>query len=161
MINLLSGVNTSNSPMQVIPEHLAVPPIYRMPSPASDSQSEEPTAPCVQQQLHRRSEGCLDLSGLGRNTWPHAHRSSLPTVQSFVQRQYADQQREASVLMRPPPLDSSFHGSAGYMLPGGGLTSQAGGIQLGYQSGWSNKQGCVCGKLIFNIELQILSFPNW
>ena len=36
-------------------------------------------------QVHRRSEGCLDLSSMGRNAWPHQqqhhHRASLPAVQ--------------------------------------------------------------------------------
>ncbi|XP_041376904.1 uncharacterized protein LOC121389375 [Gigantopelta aegis] len=137
VINLLSGVNTSNSPMQVIPEHLAVPPIYRMPSPsASDSQAEEMSMPRVQH--HRRSESSLDLSGMGRNTWPHMHRSSLPTIQPFIQRQYADQHRDTTMLMRPP-LPDSYRNNAGYMLPGA-LNSQCSGMQLGYPGGWPNKQ---------------------
>ncbi|XP_048253762.1 uncharacterized protein LOC124113132 [Haliotis rufescens] len=105
VINLLSGVNCSNSPMQAIPENqvqgqvqLTVPQIYRMPSPASDSNVEEMKHP--KYQMHRRSEGCLDLSGVRGNTWPHQHRASLPAVQSFPQRPMMDPSRDATMYMR-------------------------------------------------------------
>ncbi|XP_070189476.1 uncharacterized protein [Littorina saxatilis] len=72
-----------HSPMQ-----LTVPNMYRMRSPVSDSHVDELQIPRLQAQVHRRSEGCLDLSGMGRNTWPHPHhqhhqhhRASLPAVQ--------------------------------------------------------------------------------
>ncbi|XP_005111852.1 uncharacterized protein LOC101863313 [Aplysia californica] len=92
VINLLSGVGCCpGSPMQVIPEvppqdplQLTVPQIYRVASPASDTQLDEISH--VKTQVHRRSEGCLDLSAVGRNAWPHQllhHRASLPSVQIF------------------------------------------------------------------------------
>ncbi|RUS70215.1 hypothetical protein EGW08_022025 [Elysia chlorotica] len=113
VINLLSGLGTHSAGgttgsgtahMQVIPEvvipqapvQLSVPQIYRMPSPTSDTQAEEMRAQ-KSQQVHRRSEGCLDLSAMGRvSNWPHQyhHRASLPSVQVFsasgsqYQRQY-------------------------------------------------------------------------
>lgn len=102
VINLLSGLGShgmagpaaSSTPhMQVIPEvvipqapvQLSVPQLYRMPSPVSDSQLEEIRSN-KPPQVHRRSEGCLDLSAMGRAAnWPHQHhhRASLPSVQVF------------------------------------------------------------------------------
>ncbi|GFO11257.1 hypothetical protein PoB_003776200 [Plakobranchus ocellatus] len=101
VINLLSGIGPhpigasggGTSHMQVIPEvvipqgptQLNVPQMFRMPSPLSDTQLEELRTQ-KSQQVHRRSEGCLDLSAMGRATgWPqqHHHRASLPSVQVF------------------------------------------------------------------------------
>ncbi|BFZ19642.1 hypothetical protein BsWGS_22681 [Bradybaena similaris] len=92
VINLLSGVGYGPaSPMQVIPEvmppqgsmQLTVPQIYRTLSPLSDTQLEDRR----KSQVHRRSEGCLDLSAMGHHMWPHQHqchhRASLPSVQIF------------------------------------------------------------------------------
>ncbi|GFS22021.1 hypothetical protein ElyMa_005098600 [Elysia marginata] len=102
VINLLSGLGShgvggtagSGTPhMQVIPEvvipqapvQLSVPQIYRMPSPVSETQLEDLRSQ-KPSQAHRRSEGCLDLSAMGRAAnWPHQHhhRASLPSVQVF------------------------------------------------------------------------------
>ncbi|KAH9502630.1 hypothetical protein Btru_073964 [Bulinus truncatus] len=94
VINLLSGSGCGPvSPMQVIPEivppqgpmQLTVPQIFCMPSPSSDTQLED--LKTQKSQVHRRSEGCLDLSSVGRNLWPyqqqHHHRASLPSVQIY------------------------------------------------------------------------------
>ncbi|XP_055890267.1 uncharacterized protein LOC106070740 isoform X3 [Biomphalaria glabrata] len=94
VINLLSGMGcVSVSSMQALPEivppqgpmQLTVPQIYCRPSPSSDTQVDD--LKTQKSQIHRRSEGCLDLSSVSRNFWPHQqhhhHRASLPSVQIF------------------------------------------------------------------------------
>ncbi|XP_060080146.1 uncharacterized protein LOC132559534 [Ylistrum balloti] len=80
VINLLSGIGGSSGHMEPIPEnhtHLSVPMVFssRTPSPRDMEDLRFSKVP-----THRRSDGCLDFTGMGsqgRNTWPH--RSSLPT----------------------------------------------------------------------------------
>ncbi|XP_050398764.1 uncharacterized protein LOC126816362 isoform X2 [Patella vulgata] len=93
VINLLSGVGvqSSNNTMQAIPENqiqLTVPQLYRMPSPASDSHIELKPPHF---QMHRRSEGSLDLPSMQKNIWnPPLHRSSLPGVNCGIPRPFID-----------------------------------------------------------------------
>ncbi|XP_059146478.1 uncharacterized protein LOC131934274 [Physella acuta] len=135
VINLLSGVGCGSvSPMQVIPEivspqgsmQLTVPQIYRMPSPLSDSHLDDLRA--QKSQVHRRSEGCLDLSAVGRNLWPNQqqqhHRASLPSVQIFsatgqrsgfdtpspVPSYVRDSPSPSYTTSRDPPSPGYFHG---------------------------------------------------
>lgn len=138
-------VHPSRSPMQ-----LMVPNVYRMRSPASDTQLEELQIPKLQTQVHRRSEGCLDLSGMGRSTWPHHqqhHRASLPAVQPHTHfRQSFDPAHD-------PLLPSSQYVSQDFGTPGRmppvylGSSSNAGGSGSG--------TGSAAG------SGQLLSGPQW
>ncbi|KAL5012011.1 hypothetical protein ScPMuIL_010562 [Solemya velum] len=82
VINLLSGIGTKmTQPMLTIPENqmqVNVPYyISSQTTPSTDSDEFKAAQPAV----HRRSEGSIDVTGVGtpgRNTWPHSHRGSLP-----------------------------------------------------------------------------------
>ncbi|CAG5118700.1 unnamed protein product [Candidula unifasciata] len=132
VINLLSGIGYgSASPMQVIPEvmpaqgsmQLTVPQIYRTLSPLSDTHLEDRR----KSQVHRRSEGCLDLSAMGHHMWPHQHqchhRASLPSVQIFSASghrcgydppspvpPYVRDSPSPNYSLRDPPSPGYFHG---------------------------------------------------
>lgn len=134
------------------PKQLMVPALY---SPASDSQVDELQIPKLQAQVHRRSEGCLDLSGMGRNAWPHQqqlqqHRASLPAVQihSPFHRNFdpmPDPFSASGPFMphdfssRPPPsyLGSNSNGNGGAGVNGVMLSSS--GMQ------WSTYGARGCG----------------
>ena len=115
-------------------------------------------------QVHRRSEGCLDLSSMGRSSaWPHHqqqhHRASLPAVQLHTPfRHHFDPIPDAlqappghflsqdfAVPSRPPP---------GYLGSGGGTAGSGSGNSCGSMSGsgmmmsglqWSSYGGGGCG----------------
>lgn len=86
VINLLSGIGGPSGHMEPIPENQAqlnIPSVYSSRTPSPREMDEQNPSKL---QSHRRSEGSLDLTGIGnmgRNTWPH--RSSLPTshLQNF------------------------------------------------------------------------------
>ncbi|PVD20706.1 hypothetical protein C0Q70_18865 [Pomacea canaliculata] len=122
----------ARSPMQ-----LTVPGMFRMPSPASDTQLEDLQLPKLQaQQVHRRSEGCLDLSGMGRSTWPNQqHRASLPTMQLFSAPRHhlelsLDPPAHPSNMFVHDPLTTSHRPPPGYLGMGGGGGLGVGGSLL-------------------------------
>ncbi|CAL1544860.1 unnamed protein product [Lymnaea stagnalis] len=162
--------------MQVIPEvvppqgpmQLTVPQIYRMPSPSCDTQLEELRT--QKSQVHRRSEGCLDLSAVGRNMWPqqnqHHHRASLPSVQIFsasghrsgfetpspVPSYIRDSPSPNYVPARDPPSPGYFHGD-----PPSPFRSQCGStLGVGVRGAqpnmlsplqWATGPGCMSGRM--------------
>ncbi|KAL8619533.1 hypothetical protein ACOMHN_011884 [Nucella lapillus] len=130
------------SPMQ-----LTVPTMYRMRSPASDTQVDELQIPKLQSQLHRRSEGCLDLSSMGGGgTWPHPHhphhhhRASLPAGHL-----HSPYRQGLDPYLDPPHPNSQFVSSPDFARPpsaflGSGGVGGGGGMMMG-GSQWSSIPG--------------------
>lgn len=132
VINLLSGIGGSFGHMEPIPEnhtHISVPTIFnsRTPSPRDMEDirlSKMPT--------HRRSDGCLDFTGIGgqgRNTWPH--RSSLPTASLSSHQLGFPDLSGSNTVPRRYSHDMCHRPSHGYMSPMGSGQNLSGALQWG------------------------------
>ncbi|XP_021349983.1 uncharacterized protein LOC110448189 isoform X2 [Mizuhopecten yessoensis] len=132
VINLLSGIGGPSGHMEPIPEnqtHLSVPTVFtsRTPSPRDIDDlrlSKMPT--------HRRSDGCLDFTGMGgqgRNTWPH--RASLPTSSLSSQQHGFPDLSGSHTVPRRYSHDMCQRPSHGYTSPMGSGQNLSGGLQWG------------------------------